>query len=355
MEHFAPPEHRGPSDEQILAELLGQGPEGRPAAEPPIPQPGLGSRVGSFLFDPRETGAGEMNFLQALGLGFQDVGRGLQGQQLVLPQMAQRRGEQLQQQSQFQQELQAGFTRLEQQQGFEREMKQLDRDMDLLRETGVVSPALQEQMRTSGLSNDDILSLAKSKVEFNKITLAQKRYDLAFAEAKDKALKNPELRDFLLGIKQPPTAMQGAMLTWLGKLDPKVAARLAPMVLGGMNADQMLLAMGLEKGMSFKDLIALLKSGEADPELAALTKIVTALSAAQSGGIPLTEELTGLLTGAVQKLAERLKVKRPASKAETLREAQGEAGKALNVDDIIKKWQKANPGQMGRGAAQPRF
>ncbi len=365
MPHFTSPEHRGPSDEQILSELLAQGEAGRPATEP-IPQPGFGEQLRSTLFNPRGEPTeflGGQNLLQRLGFTLGATGAGMQGQlpEFLSPFIQQQAGREAraQQSSQFQQELEAGFTRLEKEQSLARELSSLDRQTKLFTETGIAGPELHQWMQSSGLSADDIKTITKNKIELATLGKDLKKVELELAKAREKALKEGDAttRNILLGLQQPPTTEQAAMLKWFDKLPPETAKRLAPMVLGGMNAQQMLIYMGLLEGKSFSELVNLITSGDADPELTALTRIVTAFGAMQAGGIPMSEDDLRFLVGVKDKLRGKLKLSLPPSKAELLKEAQEDVkgGKALGVDDIIKKWQKANPGQMGRGAAGPRF
>lgn len=329
MANGAPPEHRGISDEQILAELLSTGPEGRLATPP-----GAGAapqQVGfaEGLFGPTTGGEGDFlagqNLLQRLGFAFGATGAGLQGRltefEAPFLQAQQQRQRLAQQESQFQRELDAGFQRLEQEQAFAREMKQFDIDMELFRETGSISPELRSRFEASGTPMKVFEDLAKSKIEFNEIALQQKRFEAEFNKAREKALKDPETRDFLLGLRQPPNAVQGAMLKWLSTLPPDTAARLAPMVLGGLTAEQMLTAKALSEGKSLEDILALLRTGEADAELASLTRIVTALATAQAGGVPLSEDLLQDFNAIMERLFEKLKIKRPPTKAQQTKAA----------------------------------
>lgn len=348
----APPEHRGPSDEQIMQALQQQGGSEALSQSPgSTPMGSSGGGFGSFLFEPRETPAGKMNFLQALGMGFQDVGRGLQGQEQVLPQMATRRTEQAQQQQQFERQLQAAMERLQTQLTAEKGQRDLDRELDVFRETGVIGAKLKVEMESGGFTDEQLGAIAKTKFSSVQAAADQKRFEAMLSEEKVKAIKDPKTRDVALGLVQPDTPQRIAMMKWFTQLSPKVQAQLAPMVLGGMTAEQMLLAIGLDRGMKLEDIISLIRTGEADPELAALTKLATALATAQAGGVPISDELMRDFGSIMKKLFEKLKIKREPSKADVIGEAK--AGAVLDTSEIIREWRRQGGG--GGGVTGPPF
>ncbi|HLE81480.1 MAG TPA: hypothetical protein VJA25_09325 [Dehalococcoidia bacterium] len=238
------------------------------------------------------------------------------------------------------------------------------------------------------LAGDDVEAMREAaktfteqKIESNKAEIEIKRSQGALAKLQNEALervsvgKGTDDDRVLLKLQQPETGFQRLQLGMLNRLrtgtpaQRRLADRAILAGISGTTAEEYFInslwaeneAKGQDSETALANAIATWKKISSKPgqneRLEALTRMGVAIAQIQGQGLPVPEEMQRDFRALLDGLFEELGVKRPPSKADILREAQKdvESGKALGVDDIIRKWQKANPGSMGRGAAPPRF